>query len=61
LIIKEQKELCFINDFNAIVDYADLSDVIVWHSRLPVAKTKHIFMHGEYPTISVYGENNTYT
>ena len=56
MIIKSTKPLIFINDCNAIFDEKLLEEAIYWYSSKPVAQTKHIFIHGCYPAISIYGE-----
>lgn len=55
-LVKVQKQIYFINDCGAIVDYNDLANAIIRYSKSPVVSKKHIFMHGEYPAISVHGE-----
>ena len=52
-LIKEQKEICFINDCNALVDYKELANAILWYAKSPVMSKKHIYMHGEYPAVSI--------
>lgn len=56
LIVKEQKKLEFINDCHCIVDYAELEKAINWYSDKPTARLKHIYMHGNYPAVSIYKE-----
>lgn len=54
MIVKEQKQIIFKNDCEAIVDYNELEKAIVWYAKKPVASVKHIYMHGRYPTVSIY-------
>jgi hypothetical protein len=56
LIIKEQKKIHFINDCNAIVDYDELEKAILWYSKKPTSAIKHIYIHGNYPAVSIYKE-----
>lgn len=57
MIVKEQKKIKFINDCDAIVDYDELENAIIWYAKAPTVSTKHIYMHGEYPAVSVYGKH----
>lgn len=52
-LIKNQKPIRFINDCSALVDYEQLSKATIWYAKSPVASVKHIYLHGEYPAISV--------
>jgi len=56
MIINKQKEIEFINDCNAIVDYNILAQAIYWYSSRPTVKIKHIYLHGKYPAVSIYKE-----
>lgn len=52
-MVKEQKKIKFINDCNAIVDYCELEKAILWHTKTPTISKKHIYMHGQYPAVSI--------
>lgn len=54
--VKEQKQIKFINDCNAIVDYIELEKAILWCAKNPVTSIKHIYMHGKYPAVSISRE-----
>lgn len=54
MICKEKKDIVFINDCNAIVNEKLLRSAICWYSSKPVCKFKHIYMHGNYPAVSIY-------
>lgn len=54
--VKEQKQIKFINDCNAIVDYIELEKAILWYAKKPVTSIKHIYMHGKYPAVSISRE-----
>lgn len=60
-MVKRQREISFINDCNAIVDYNELEKAVIWYSKSPVISQKHIFMQGNYPAVSILGEKNTHT
>ncbi len=55
-MIKVQKQIKFINDCNAIVDYNELEKAVIWYAKSPVISAKHIYMHGKYPAISIHKE-----
>lgn len=55
-MIKTQKPIVFINDCGALVDYDELAKAAIWYAKSPIARIKHIFMHGKYPAISVKRE-----
>lgn len=55
-MIKEQKQISFINDCNAIVDYSELTKAVLWYAKSPVVSKKHIYMHGKYPAVSIHKE-----
>ena len=52
-LVKEQKKIDFINDCNAIVDYEELENAILWYSEKPTISKKHIYLHGVYPAVSI--------
>lgn len=54
MIVKEKKDIVFINDCNAIFDDKILRNAIFWYSEKPVCRIKHIYIHAKYPTISIY-------
>lgn len=56
MIIKEQKDIVFINECNAIFDEKTLRKAICWYSSKPVCRIKHIYFSSKYPTISIYGK-----
>ena len=53
ILVKEQKKIDFTNDCNAIVDYEELENAILWYSEKPTISKKHIYMHGKYPAVSI--------
>lgn len=54
MICKEKKDIIFKNDCGAIVDENLLRSAICWYSSKPVCKIKHIYIHANYPAISIY-------
>lgn len=56
MIVREQRPIKFINDCGALVDYAELSNAILWYQDEPTASTKHIYLHGKYPAVSIRSE-----
>lgn len=54
MIVKEKKDIVFINDCNAVFDEKILRKAICWYSLKPVCRIKHIYIHAKYPTISIY-------
>ncbi len=34
-MIKEQKQICFINDCGALVDYSELANTVLWYAKSP--------------------------
>jgi hypothetical protein len=57
MILKRQKPLTFINDVGCIVDLLELANAVLWYAESkPVQSPKHIYMHGQYPAVSVYRE-----
>lgn len=55
-MIKEQKRIYFINDCGALVDYSELANAVLWYAKSPVMSEKHIYMHGNYPAVSIHKE-----
>lgn len=47
ILVNEQKKIDFTNDCNAIVDYEELENAILWYSEKPTISKKHIYMHGK--------------
>lgn len=39
-MVKTQREIHFINDCNAIVDYKELESAILWYAKSPVVSKK---------------------
>ena len=55
-MIKEQKKIKFVNDCNALVDYEELEKAVLWYAESHVISIKHIYMHGNYPAVSICDE-----
>lgn len=53
MTIKTQREIKFINDCGCKVDFGELADAIKWKQVSPTLATKHIYMHGRYPCVSI--------
>lgn len=53
MIVNSQKKIEFINDCNCIVDYKELEKAIVWNQNKPTSASKHIYMHGNYPAVTI--------
>lgn len=56
MIVNYQKPIEFINDCGCLVDLKELEKAIVWYSYKPVARLRKIYMHGNYPAVSIYHE-----
>ena len=54
--IKGRKKITFINDCGVMVSVYELERAMNWYSEKPSAPTKHIYMHGQYPAVSIYRE-----
>ena len=54
MTINKQKDIKFINDCKCIVDYCELSKAIIWYQEKPTASIKHIYMHVNYPAVSIH-------
>lgn len=52
-MIKNQKQINFENDCSAIVDLKELEKAVLWYTARPVCSVKHIYMHGNYPAVSI--------
>lgn len=55
MIVKEQKPLVFDNRAGAIFDEAELEKAILLATKKPVTRIKRVFIHGNYPAVSIYG------
>lgn len=53
MTVKIQKPIKFNNTCNCIVDYKELEDAILWYIENPVQSTKKIYIHGDYPAITI--------
>lgn len=60
MIVKSQKRIEFINDCNCIVDYNELEKAIIWYQQKPTSRLRHIYLHGNYPAISINTEKYTF-
>ena len=49
----KRKEIQLINDCGAIFNNCDLENAIRWYAKTPVARIKHVYLHGNYPAVSV--------
>jgi hypothetical protein len=56
MIVNKQKPIIFINDCGCIVDYNMLEEAILWYSNKPTTSIKHIYLHGNYPAVSIFKE-----
>ena len=56
MIVKKQKKIEFINDCNCIVDYNELEKAIIWYQEKPTSRLKHIYLHGNYPAITIFNK-----
>lgn len=54
MIVKQKRDIIFINDCGAIFDESVLRRAICWYSVKPVCKFKHIYIYSKYPAISIY-------
>lgn len=53
MTVKIQKAIKFKNICNCKVDYKELEKAILWYAENPVQSIKKIYMHGNYPAVSV--------
>lgn len=53
ILVKAQKKIDFANDCDAIVDYEELENAVLWYSEKPTISKKHIYLHGKYPAVSI--------
>lgn len=56
MIIKEQKPIIIRNQCGALFDEEDLKQAILWYTQRPVSRVKTVYMHGNYPAVSIYFE-----
>ncbi len=52
----EQKPLEFINSCNCAFDPTMLSAAMLWYSPGTLKSPRKVFMHGQYPAVSIYDE-----
>lgn len=55
-MVNKQNPIEFINDCGAIVDYKELRNAVLWYTDKPQTSKKHIFLHGRYPAVSIFGQ-----
>ena len=53
---KLQKPIYFYNACNCLVDYAVLEKANVWYSKDVVFSKRKIYLHGNYPCVSIFDE-----
>src|SRR5699024_777785 len=56
MIVNYQEPIEFRNESGCKVDVEELEKSVIWYSEKPVSRIKKIFMHGQYPAISIYKE-----
>lgn len=56
MIVNNQKRIKFVNDCGAIFDPEELEKAILWYQKKPTARTKHIYIHGKYPAVSIHDQ-----
>lgn len=56
MIVNSQKKIEFVNDCDCIVDYKELEKAILWYQNKPTIRLKHIYLHSNYPTITILEE-----
>ncbi|SDX04938.1 hypothetical protein SAMN05518848_104192 [Paenibacillus sp. PDC88] len=54
MIVKFQRPIEIINNCQAIYDEDELKEAIIWYSSRPVTRIKTVYMHGEYPAVSIH-------
>lgn len=54
MIVNNQKNIIIKNDCDAIFEEKELIEAILWYSDKPVTRIKTVYMHGEYPAVSIY-------
>lgn len=53
MTVKEQKKISFVNECGCIVEEEDLAKAILWYQTHPTLSKKKIYMHGDYPAVSI--------
>ena len=56
MIVKRQKDIKFKNECGCIVDYQMLKEAILWYQSKPTASNKKIYLHGNYPAVSIHNK-----
>ena len=56
MVVKKQKKIEFINDCGCVVDYGELEKAILFRCDKPTARLKHIYLHGNYPAVTIHKE-----
>ena len=57
MIIHKQKPIEFNSPAEVLFDREELKKAILWYSKdKPVARLKHIFLHGRYYAVSIYDQ-----
>lgn len=59
MIVKEQKPIELVNACSAIYHEDEVIGALLWLSELygkPVQRLKRVFMMGNYPAVSIYGD-----
>lgn len=56
MIVKSQEPIQFVNACNAKFDAHHLEQAILLKTDKPVQRLKRVFMHGQYPAISIHGK-----
>lgn len=49
-----QKSISFNSPVEVLFDSEDLKKAIKWYSDKPVARLKHVYLHGRYYAVSIY-------
>lgn len=56
LIVNFQKRIEFINECNCVVDLDELEQAILWYQSKPTSSIKKIYLHGNYPAVSIHNQ-----
>lgn len=56
MIVRKQKHIEFINQCSCVVDVDALRSAINWYQRSPTSRLKKIYIHGQYPAVSIHTE-----
>lgn len=56
MIVNFQKRIEFINECNCIVDLNELEQAILWYQSKPTSSVKKIYLHGNYPAVSIHNQ-----